>query len=84
MIEQGLAQQQAMQGQPQGGEQQISEDMIRQVAELLAQGMTPEELLERGVPKEVIEMAMQVISSQATDVPIEQAGLAGMHTQQGM
>lgn len=76
----GLAQQMAQQPQ----QPQINEDMVKQVAQLLAQGMTPEELLERGVPKEVIEMAMQVISSQATDVPVEQAGLAGMHTQQGM
>ena len=76
----GLAQQMVQQPQ----QPQINEDMVKQVAQLLAQGMTPEELLERGVPKEVIEMAMQVISSQATDVPVEQAGLAGMHTQQGM
>lgn len=75
----GLAQQ-AM-GQQ---EQQISQDMVKQVAELLMQGMTPEELIQRGVPQEVVEMAMALVSQQATQIPEESAGLAGMAMPSGM
>ena len=88
MMEQGLAQQQAMQeqqmAQAQGQAPQVNEQMVTQVMALLEQGMSPEELLQRGVPMEVIEVAMQMLTQQATQIPEGEAGLAGMITQQGM
>jgi len=52
------------QGQPVDGEAQRQEQMkqlLVKVIQLLQQGVTPEELLQKGVPKEVIEMAIQYI-----------------------
>ena len=40
------------------------QEMIQKVAELLAQGVTPEELVSKGVPKEVIQMAVKMLQSQ--------------------
>jgi len=57
----GLAQagmqeaQQRPQGQP--DQQQIME-MVMKVMELLKQGVTPEQLMQKGVPQEIIQMAM--------------------------
>ena len=56
----GLAAQGSMQGQ-QGPTQ---EQLVMKVAELLAQGVTPEQLNAQGVPMDVIEMAMRLLQSQ--------------------
>ena len=56
----GLAAQGGMQEQ-QGPTQ---EQIVMKVAELLAQGVTPEQLMAKGVPQEIIEMAMQLLQSQ--------------------
>ena len=56
----GLASQGGMQEQ-QGPTQ---EQLVMKVAELLAQGVTAEQLMEKGVPKEIIQMAMQLLQSQ--------------------
>ena len=56
----GLAAQGGMQEQ-QGPTQ---EQLVMKVAELLAQGVTAEQLMEKGVPKEIIQMAMQLLQSQ--------------------
>lgn len=79
MNEQGLAQQQAQAGQ-------IDPVMVQRVAEALMQGMSPEELLQQGVPPEVIQAAMQMVQAQtqASQVGPEQAGLAGTQVQGGM
>ena len=53
----GLAAQGGMQGPTQ-------EQIVMKVAELLAQGVTPEQLNAQGVPMDVIEMAMQLLQSQ--------------------
>ena len=53
----GLAAQGGMQGPTQ-------EQIVMKVAELLAQGVTAEQLMEKGVPKEIIQMAMQLLQSQ--------------------
>ena len=74
----GLAQQAAM-----GQQSQISPEMVEQVAMMLSQGITPEELMAKGVPPEVIEAAMGMLSQQATAMPQEEMGLAGMVLQQG-
>lgn len=76
MEEMGLAGASAMQGQ-QGNQ----EEMVGQVIQALMQGMSPEELLQQGVPAEIIQMAIQMIkqqmqASQAPNPAVEQGGLA--------
>ena len=55
------------------------DQMIVQVAQLLMQGATPQELLQMGVPQNVIDMAMQLVQSQQGSVagPTQNVGLAG-------
>lgn len=55
------------------------EQMIAQVAQLIMQGATPQELLQMGVPQNVIDMAMQLVQSRQGSVagPTQNAGLAG-------
>lgn len=60
MDEQGLA----AQGQPQGQQGPSTQEIVQKVAELLAQGVTPEQLLAKGVPQEIIDMAMQLLQQQ--------------------
>jgi len=70
----GLAQQAAM-GQQQ---MQISPDMIEQIVMMLEQGISPQELMAKGVPVEAIEAAMGMLSQQATARSNNQAGMANM------
>jgi len=49
---------------------------INQVVAMLRQGTTPEELIQAGIPQEVVAEAMRIISQEATAIPRE--GLAGM------
>lgn len=69
---------QGMQGQalPQRDEM---EQMVVQVAQMIMQGATVEELLQMGVPQNVIDIAMQLVQSQQGSVtgPTQNAGLAG-------
>ena len=71
-------QEQAMQEQalPQRDEM---EQMVVQVAQMIMQGATAEELRQLGVPQNVIDMAMQLVQSQQGSVagPAQNAGLAG-------
>ena len=60
MDEQGLA----AQGQMQGQQGPTTEELVQKVAELLSQGVTAEELMAKGVPKEIVQMAMQLLQSQ--------------------
>ena len=55
------------------------EQMVVQVAQLIMQGATAQELLQMGVPQNVIDMAMQLVQSQQGSVagPTQNAGLAG-------
>ena len=55
------------------------DQMVAQVAQLIKQGATPQELLQMGVPQNVIDMAMQLVQSQQGSVagPTQNAGLAG-------
>ena len=78
MMEQGLAQQQAM-----GQQMPQEEQMLQQIVELLMQGVTPEELIQKGVPQELVQKAMMIIQQQQQPQP-EQAGLAGRATQGGL
>ena len=51
---------------------------IDQIIQMLIEGVTPQELVQQGVPVELVQAAMQEISKQTTQVPPEQAGLANM------
>ena len=57
-MEQGLAAQAAGMGQGAGPE------MVQQVVQLLLEGVSPEELMQQGVPIEVIEEAIMMIQAQ--------------------
>ncbi len=76
MDEMGLAAQQ-MQGQ-QGG----SVIGIEQVLQMLQEGATPEQLLQMGIPQDVIAQAIEMLNVQVpTQAP---EGLAGMHSSMNM
>ena len=79
----GLAQQAG--GRQMGGQQDQMMQMVQEVARMLANGATPEELMQQGVPPEVIQAAMEMLSAQtpAPQVPAEQAGLANTVVSQG-
>lgn len=57
---------------------------VNQIVMLLKQGMTPEELVEAGIPVELVQAAMEMVSNETTQIPPERAGLAGMMTQGDM
>ena len=40
------------------------QELLRQVMQMLQQGATPEELLQMGVPKEIIDYAIQMLQQQ--------------------
>ena len=60
-------------------QQNEMEQMVVQVAQLIMQGATAQELLQMGVPQNIIDMAMQLVQSQQGSVtgPTQNAGLAG-------
>ena len=74
-MEQGLAQQAA------GQDMQM---MVQQVVQLLMEGVAPEDLLQQGVPMEVIQEAIAIIQAQEQQMATQQspasteAGLAMM------
>lgn len=62
---------------PAGGDQALLDEVIR----LLTQGVDPEELVQQGVPVDIIKQAMEIIMSQAPAEgqmapPSSEAGLA--------
>ena len=63
-------------------QQDEMEQMVVQVAQLIMQGATAQELLQMGVAQNVIDMAMQLVQSQQGSVagPTQNAGLAGSAT----
>lgn len=78
MNEQGLA------GQSMGQQPQVDMEMVKKVAEMLMQGMTPEDLMAKGVPVEVIKAAMQIIQQQQQQQAPAPEGLAGQYVQSAM
>lgn len=87
-MEQGLAAQSAGQGMGMGG-QGNPEQMVQQVVQMLMQGANPDELLQQGVPMEVIKAAIEIIMAQeqqeannaappATDGGLAMASAGGM------
>jgi len=74
MEEQGLAQQAAAQGAGGMGQQMPS---VEELVELLLQGITPEELVNAGVPQQLVEQAMAMAQQMAAQQGPTQAQ-AGM------
>ena len=54
-----------MAGLAEQGMAQVDPQMVQQVATMLAQGVSPEELMSQGVPQQVVEMAMAMLQEQA-------------------
>ena len=77
-MDQGLAQSMA----PQQGMDGDRQAMVQQVVAMLMEGMDPEELLQQGVPMDVIEEAISILLAQeqgmsnAQAAPATEAGLA--------
>jgi len=64
-MEQGLAAQSAGQGMGMGmGGQGSPEQMIQQVVQMLMEGVDPEQLVQQGVPIEIIQAAIEIIMAQ--------------------
>jgi hypothetical protein len=66
--------------------EQSAGDMLAQVVDMLRQGATAEQLLQMGVPMEVIRMAMQEMDRAAAP-EVTNGGMQGMatvNTLQGM
>lgn len=63
----------AQEGMPQSAPSQIT---LQQVVDALLQGISPNELVEVGVPMAMVEKALQVVMQQQ-QISQEQAGLAG-------
>ena len=74
MEEQGLGAQAVQQSR----NQQDPMRAVQEVVAMLQQGMGPEELIQKGVPRELVEAALMMLEESATQVPADQAGLAGM------
>jgi len=70
-------------GLAQAGIGQQTEPMrdINQIVAMLLQGVSPDQLIAQGLPQELVMEAMRIVQQQTTEVPAEQAGLAGMVTQ---
>jgi len=49
---------------------------LHQIVAMLMQGVNPEELIAQGLPPELVQAAMEMVSKQTTQVPEEQLGLA--------
>ena len=74
MMEQGLAQQMA---QPQEAGADMAA-MVEQVVKLLMQGVDPDELIQQGVPEQVIMQAIQLIEQQMAAQQAPDQGLAAV------
>lgn len=70
MNEQGLAEQ-AM-----AGAQPSMEEVLQEVIRMLEQGTTPEQLLEMGVPQELLEQALMMLQQSKKQVVASDGGLA--------
>jgi len=64
-------------------QQQEPQVSVEEVAKMLIQGMTPEQIEAQGVPREVIMQAIQLLRQQQSQ-SMEREGLAGMVVQNGL
>ena len=58
--------------------------VVMQVVELLKQGMSPEDLVQQGVPKEIVDMALKIMQQEEANtdsgmVAEQPQGLAAMN-----
>lgn len=70
MNEQGLAEQSVGRTQP------SMEEVLQEVIRMLEQGTTPEQLLEMGVPQELLEQALMMMQQGQKQVVASDGGLA--------
>ena len=81
MEEQGLAQQAG--AEQQGGQmnQQQMMALVQEIAKLLKQGVSPQDIVAQGVPEEIVDMAVQAVGMQDqdmdTDKPMVHGGMRG-------
>ena len=78
MEEQGLAQQAAAQGAGGLGQQMPS---VEELVQLLMQGITPEELVQAGVPQQLVEQAVAMAQQMAAQQGPTQANAEGLAAQ---
>jgi len=64
------------------GQQQNMQVQVQEVARLLEQGISPEELMQQGVPKEIIELALRTLQQPRQQMMQEPAN--GLAAQQGL
>ena len=62
MEDQGLAAQ--SQGEQQAGQEAQMQQAVQQIVELLMQGVKPEELIQQGVPHELVMKAVEIVKAQ--------------------
>jgi len=68
----------------QSAQQPSMEQQIQEIVALLEQGISPQELISKGVSKELVEAALQMMSAQREQpAPTEEAGLANALMAQG-
>lgn len=70
MNEQGLAEQAMVGAQP------SMEEVLQEVIRMLEQGTTPEQLLEMGVPQELLDQALMMLQQSKKQVVASDGGLA--------
>lgn len=70
MEEQGLAEQAVGRTQP------SMEEVLQEVIRMLEQGTTPEQLLEMGVPQELLEQALMMLQQGQKQAVASDGGLA--------
>ena len=70
MGEQGLAEQAMVSSQP------SMEEVLEEVIRMLEQGTTPEQLLEMGVPQELLDQALMMMQQKQKQVVASDGGLA--------
>ena len=73
MEEQGLA------AQSQAGQEAQMQQAVQQIVELLMQGVKPEELIQQGIPQELVMKAIEIVKAQQSQ---QQADAAAMAPQQ--
>lgn len=70
MNEQGLAEQAMVGAQP------SMEEVLQEVIRMLEQGSTPEQLLEMGVPQELLQQALMLMQQGQKQMVVSDGGLA--------
>lgn len=75
-----------MNGLAQRGADNSTAALLAQVVEMLKQGATPEELVQQGVPVEVIQAAIEVLQEEVAmqSIPTQDAGLAARKVTNGL